>query len=72
MGRSGFRISTSAERVKSAARTAFGPSALRTRVAVCILGSRKRTTSSLRFKTISTTSSFTPGMVENSWRTSSM
>lgn len=65
-------ISTSATGRKSRAFTSLGPSALRRRVTVWRLGFRNRTTSSLRLRMISTTSSLTPGMVENSWRTSSM
>src|SRR3954454_7065138 len=71
IGASGFRISTPAGRSMSFALTSPGPVATSgvstSSASVCI-----RTTTSLRFSTRSVTSSFRPGIVENSWATPSM
>src|SRR5579885_1029365 len=66
---SGLRISTSAWGCRSRAVTSPGPRASRRRVTGSSDSTRR--TRSFRLSMMSVTSSFTPGMVVNSWRTSS-
>ena len=70
MCRSGLWISTPDGGVMSAAVTSPGPCLCR----YMSTGSSfsEETTRSLRFRMMSATSSFTPAIVENSWRTPSM
>ncbi len=67
---SGFRISTSLSHLIESAVTSHGPSA----PISTVLGPSQwsLTVNPFRFRMISVTSSFTPGMVENSWSTPSI